>query len=332
MLLVPFGLGLLGLATVQHGTGAPTQTIAVIQGDVPRPGLEFNAERRAVLDLHAQRTHELAAAVRAGSSPQPTLVIWPENSTDIDPYRNADANAVISAAAKDIGVPILVGAVVQADTPGEDYNMGIVWDPVTGPGATYTKRHPLPFGEYMPYRSFFRIFSDKVDLVRGTFLPGDVPGNLDVAGVNVGDVICFEVVYDNLVRDVVQRRRPGAGGADQQRDLRLHQRDLPAAGDEPDPCRRTRPGGADLVDQRGVRGDPAGRHGGIHHPAVHSGVPDSDCPADHGDDSRYGSRWPAGMGPRPGGPVGARRCDDRVQATAGRPQIGRGRYARLTAQ
>ena len=134
---------------------------------MPRPGLEFNAERRAVLDMHAQRTHELAAAVRAGTAPQPTLVIWPENSTDIDPYRNADANAVISAAAQDIGVPILVGAVVQADTPGEAYNMGIVWDPVTGPGQTYTKRHPLPFGEYMPYRSFFRIFSDKVDLQRG---------------------------------------------------------------------------------------------------------------------------------------------------------------------
>ena len=203
MLVLPFVLGLVGLATVQHGTDAPTKTIAVIQGDVPRPGLEFNAERRAVLDMHAQRTHELAAAVRAGTAPQPELVIWPENSTDIDPYRNADANAVISAAAKDIGVPILVGAVVQADTPGEGYNMGIVWDPVTGPGATYTKRHPLPFGEYMPYRSFFRIFSDKVDLVRGTFLPGDTPGNLEIAGVNVGDVICFEVVYDGLVRDVV---------------------------------------------------------------------------------------------------------------------------------
>jgi apolipoprotein N-acyltransferase len=203
MLAAPFVLGVIGLATVQHGTDAPTRTIAVIQGDVPRPGLEFNAERRAVLDMHAQRTHELAAAVRAGASPQPELVIWPENSTDIDPYRNADANAVISAAAKDIGVPILVGAVVQADTPGEGYNMGIVWDPITGPGQTYTKRHPLPFGEYMPYRSFFRIFSDKVDLQRGTFLPGAEPGNLDVAGVNVGDVICFEVVYDDLVRDVV---------------------------------------------------------------------------------------------------------------------------------
>ncbi|MET0863369.1 MAG: apolipoprotein N-acyltransferase [Nakamurella sp.] len=204
MLLAPFLLALAGRLTVQDGDGAPAQTIAVIQGNVPRPGLEFNAERRAVLDLHAQQTHQLAADVRAGKAPKPTMVIWPENSTDIDPYRNADANAVISSAASDIGVPILVGAVVQADNPGEAYNMGIVWDPVTGPGATYTKRHPLPFGEYMPYRSFFRIFSDKVDLVRGTFLPGDTPGNLEIAGVDVGDVICFEVVYDDLVRDVVE--------------------------------------------------------------------------------------------------------------------------------
>jgi apolipoprotein N-acyltransferase len=204
MLIAPFLLGLAGRPTVQHGAGAPTETIAVIQGDVPRAGLEFNAERRAVLDLHAQQTHQLAADVRAGTAPQPSMVIWPENSTDIDPYRNADANAVISSAATDIGVPILVGAVVQTDNPAEAYNMGVVWDPVTGPGETYIKRHPLPFGEYIPYRSFFRIFSDKVDLVRGAFLPGDTPGNLAVAGVNVGDVICFEVVYDDLVRDVVQ--------------------------------------------------------------------------------------------------------------------------------
>jgi len=203
LLALPFVLGLLGLATVQRGGDAPTATIAVIQGNVPRPGLDFNAERRAVLDLHAKQTHQLAADVRAGRVPKPTLVIWPENSTDIDPYRNADANAVISAAAADIGVPILVGAVVQAPTPGEGYNMGIVWDPVTGPGDTYTKRHPLPFGEYMPYRSFFRLFTDKVDLQRGTFLPGERPGNFDIAGVAVGDVICFEVVYDGLVRDVI---------------------------------------------------------------------------------------------------------------------------------
>ncbi len=205
LIAVPFLLALAGRLTVQHpdpGT-VPSPTIAVIQGNVPRAGLDFNAERRAVLDLHALQTRELAAAVRSGQAPKPSLVVWPENSTDIDPYRNSDANAVISAAAADIGVPILVGAVVETTTPGELYNRGIVWDPATGPGASYDKRHPLPFGEYMPFRSFFRIFSDKVDLLRGTFLPGSSPGNLTVGGVAVGDVICFEVVYDNLVRDVV---------------------------------------------------------------------------------------------------------------------------------
>jgi len=201
LLVVPFLAGVAGLAAEQHGRGAPTSTVAVIQGNVPEPGLEFNARRRAVLDLHAEQTHQLATDVRAGRAARPTLVIWPENSSDIDPYANPDAAAVITDAARDVGVPILVGAVVGA--PGEgDYNMGIVWDPVTGPGATYTKRHPVPFAEYMPARSFFRIFTSWVDRA-GFFRPGSTPGNLDVAGVPVGDVICFEVVYDDLVRDVI---------------------------------------------------------------------------------------------------------------------------------
>ncbi len=205
--LVPFAVGAAALLTVHHTTEDPQRTVAVIQGNVPRAGLDFNAQRRAVLDNHAARTRELAAAVRAGSSPAPVLVIWPENSSDIDPYRNADAADIISAAAADVGVPILVGAVVGTDDPQRNLNQGIVWDPVTGPGQTYTKRHPVPFAEYMPWRGFFRVFSDKVDLLRSEFLAGDAPGNLDVAGVNVGDVICFEIVEDDIVRDVV------AGGA-----------------------------------------------------------------------------------------------------------------------
>ncbi len=208
LVAAPFTVALAATSAVQTGREAPTRIVAVIQGNVPEPGLEFNARRRAVTDLHALETHRLAADVRAGKAERPDLVIWPENASDIDPYRNPDAAAVISSAVADIGVPVLVGAVVGSDTPGESYNMGIAWDPVTGPAAklsdqTYTKRHPVPFGEYMPYRSFFRLFSAKVDLQQGAFLPGNRVGNLQIGGVPIGDVICFEVVYDDLVRDVV---------------------------------------------------------------------------------------------------------------------------------
>lgn len=198
--------GLLGRLTVY--TPADTaplthQVVAVIQGNVPKPGLDFNDKRRAVTDNHARRTHELAAAVRAGSAPQPDLVIWPENASDIDPYRNADAYQVISAAVDDIKVPVLVGAVVAADQPRRNYNMGILWLPGSGPEQTYTKRHPVPFGEYMPARGFFRLFSDKVDLLKSEFLPGDRVGTFTHGGTTFGDLICFEVVDEGLAKDVV---------------------------------------------------------------------------------------------------------------------------------
>jgi apolipoprotein N-acyltransferase len=109
---------------------------------------------------------------------------------------------VITRAARAVGAPILVGAVVEG--PGRFIsNTGIVWDPVTGPGDTYVKRHPVPLAEYVPARPFFRFFSPLIDRIHD-FAHGSEVGNLDVGGARVGDVICFEVAYDGLVADVVQ--------------------------------------------------------------------------------------------------------------------------------
>jgi apolipoprotein N-acyltransferase len=186
--------------------GGPAATVAVVQGNVPRAGLDFNAQRRAVLDNHVRQTLALAADVVAGRRAQPDLVLWPENSSDIDPYRNTDAAEQIDRAAEAIDAPILVGAVVEG--PGRFIsNTAIVWNPTDGPGDTYVKRHPVPLGEYVPARSFFRFFSADVDRVHDQYA-GRKPGVLDVGGARIGDLICFEVVYDGLVHDVV---RGGAG-------------------------------------------------------------------------------------------------------------------------
>jgi apolipoprotein N-acyltransferase len=132
-------------------------------------------------------------------------VVWPENSSDIDPLRNSDAADLIQSAADAIGAPVLVGTLQRTDVPGDIYNVGILWRPGTGPDLDqqYEKRHPVPFAEYMPLRSIARLVTDKVDLVRN-MLPGDAPGVIDTgAGGVLGDVICFEVAYDGVVRDTV---------------------------------------------------------------------------------------------------------------------------------
>jgi apolipoprotein N-acyltransferase len=194
VLAAPF---LVGTATIDGQA-----VVALVQGNVPRAGLDFNAQRRAVLDNHVARTMQLAADVAVGRYPRPALVIWPENSSDIDPLRNPDARAMINQAARAIGVPILVGAVLRNDN-GHSTNTAIVWDPRTGPGERHDKRRLQPFGEYMPYRDFFRLFSPYVDRA-GNFVPGSGDGAVNLGPVRVGVATCYEVVFDDLVRQSVR--------------------------------------------------------------------------------------------------------------------------------
>ncbi|SBT41615.1 apolipoprotein N-acyltransferase [Micromonospora auratinigra] len=193
-----------GVPTGVRGGGDPL-TVAIVQGNVPRLGLDFNAQRQAVLNNHVDATLKLAEQVRAGTQRRPDLVVWPENSSDIDPLRNAGAGYRISQAADAVGAPILVGAVLLGPGQGQVRNAGLLWRPGSGADLEqlYTKRHPVPFAEYVPLRDVARMVSSEVDRVRSDFVPGTRPGVLNAGPVTVGDVICFEVAYDGVVRDTV---------------------------------------------------------------------------------------------------------------------------------
>jgi apolipoprotein N-acyltransferase len=154
------------------------------------------------------QTLKLAAEIKAGTVARPDLVLWPENASDIDPTTNPDAAAVIQRAVDAVGVPILVGALLDGPGPTHVTNAGIVWMPSSsanpGPGQRYVKRHPVPFGEYIPLRSIARKVSTKVDLVQHDMAAGKGNGLLTQTPYPVGDVICFEVAYDSLVRSSVR--------------------------------------------------------------------------------------------------------------------------------
>jgi apolipoprotein N-acyltransferase len=189
----------------QTSRGPAQLTFALVQGNVPHPGLHFLGEPEQVLDNHVTETEQLRTLIAAGAVPQPDVVIWPENSSDLDPYRDPAARQLISAAVRAVGVPTLVGAVVadNKDPVHHVDNDGIVWDPVTGPGAVYTKQHPVPFGEYVPFRSVLGHLIGRLSLVPADFVHGKHTGVLAVGPARIGDVICFEIAYDGLVRKAV---------------------------------------------------------------------------------------------------------------------------------
>ena len=177
--------------------------VAAVQGNVPGEGMDAFSERRAVLDNHVRATRELALRIETGEAEQPDFVLWPENSTDIDPFEDASVHADISGAVDAVGVPVLVGAMVRGPGPVDVRNQGIVWEPGTGPGESYSKTHPVPFGEYIPMRAQLAQLFERLDQIPRDMVPGTEPGVLDLAGTTVGDVICFEVAWDGLVHDVV---------------------------------------------------------------------------------------------------------------------------------
>jgi apolipoprotein N-acyltransferase len=187
--------------------GESSVTVAAVQGNVPRLGLDFNAQRRAVLDNHVLETLRLAEDVRSGAAPQPQFVIWPEDSSDIDPLLNADAGEQVARAATAVGAPILVGTVL--DVPGrapEDAqytNTVIVWNPVTGPADRHDKEIVQPFGEYLPMPWLFRHLSGYADRA-GHMVPGKSSGVVHIAGVPVGVATCWEVIFDRAPRKAVR--------------------------------------------------------------------------------------------------------------------------------
>jgi apolipoprotein N-acyltransferase len=209
MVVVLLAVALSGPYVRQSGLGAGDDqpvTVAAVQGNVPRLGLEFNAQRRAVLDYHVRETMRLTEDIRAGRAPQPAVVIWPENSSDIDPIRNRDAAELISAAAAAVHAPILVGAVLAAPGYSPDNpvstNSVIVWDGATGPGERHDKQIVQPFGEYLPWRSFFRHLSSYADRA-GYFVPGTGTGVVNAGGIPIGVTTCWEVIFDRAARESV---------------------------------------------------------------------------------------------------------------------------------
>jgi apolipoprotein N-acyltransferase len=182
--------------------GTATAEVAAIQGNVPRARSltgQLNNDWTVTLN-HVAATDKLAQRVKAGQEPAPDLVIWPENSTDIDPTQYPPVYQQIASAAAAIDRPILVGAVLQDPLR----NAGLLWLPGTGPTKdVYIKRQLVPFGEYLPFRALISKITSLTQLLPVNYTAGHSTYVFHVGQIRLGDVICYEIGFDGLVRSEV---------------------------------------------------------------------------------------------------------------------------------
>ncbi|MGJ9423909.1 apolipoprotein N-acyltransferase [Aeromicrobium sp. CF3.5] len=197
--LVAIGVALpVGLA---GGPGDETRQVALIQGNTPGAFLQWPPGE--ILQLHLDETERLVEAVETGQSPRPDMVLWPENSTDRDPInRPGDRERITDLSAR-LGAPILVGGIFDGPTPTTSYNAGVVWDE-SGPGQRYVKRRLVTYGEYVPFRDTLGSLVPQVDReIPRDMISGDEPGVMEIGGTRIGDTICYDIAYDEVVRDLV---------------------------------------------------------------------------------------------------------------------------------
>jgi apolipoprotein N-acyltransferase len=189
---IAVALTLTGIFLFPNNSPRQTFQVLAVQGSVPKLGLDFNERATEVFNRHLTATEK---ALTKGKKPD--LIIWPENSVDVDPFNNPKVGSAITSLVDKADTPLIIGAVLRTD--GKLQNASILWEPKTGATTRYVKRHLTPFGEVMPLRSALTLFSDLPNQVED-FSPGKSAVIHKVGQADIAPIICFELIDDRLVQ------------------------------------------------------------------------------------------------------------------------------------
>lgn len=196
---VPVGIAALVLALPAWPVASTDSIrVAAVQGN-GKAGYFDERERGDLLQAQLDATAPLIAA-----GTKVDVVLWPEGSSDYSPVDDTYTAAAFDYVSEQLGAPFVTWAVTDRD--GKTYNTSILWEAGRGIVDFYDKKHPVPFGEYIPDRAFWRPFApDLIDLVGREYTPGTTDMVFDVDGVLVGINICFDIVDDQLLTESVEQ-------------------------------------------------------------------------------------------------------------------------------
>jgi apolipoprotein N-acyltransferase len=173
------------------GASVGAVSTAAVQGGGARGFRKSQIDPRVVLAAQVSATDRLG---QLDHGVTPRLVLWPEDVVSLDTsLAGSPEEAALSDLARNLHTTLVVG-ITETIAATAFRNEVVAWGPDGTLVARFEKVHRVPFGEYVPYRSFFAHLAD-LSAVPLDAVPGTGTGLMDTPAAPLGAMVSYEVFY-----------------------------------------------------------------------------------------------------------------------------------------
>lgn len=182
----------------------PKATVAVVQGNISQDEKWTPARKEETVDTYLGLSRSLL------EHEELELMVWPETALPFYPQQDPLMEKVLDFV-REKKVQLLTGApwfVLKTEKkagrkPVDYFNSGLLIDASGKPAGRYDKQHLVPFGEYVPIRSYLPFLEPLVVSV-GDFTAGSSYEPLQTGNIRAGVLICFESIFPAISRREVE--------------------------------------------------------------------------------------------------------------------------------
>ena len=177
----------------------PDLCVAVIQGNINSHDKWSPSSTELTKNVYASLTRK---AAEEGAK----LVVWPETAFPYALDRNPSLQFFVSDLAKECEITLIVGAFYSGEDSGQYNGLYLFYPDGSQAQTIYQKRHLVPFGEYVPMRDIIGTLIPPLTRLLGAcpeLSPGTGSALFDTEYGEIGSLICFDSIYEQLTLDSV---------------------------------------------------------------------------------------------------------------------------------
>lgn len=170
---------------------------SIIQGNISTEE-KWNDSGYSSVTYYLKKLEEIATTT------QTEIIVLPESCFPIYMDDNHYVINEIKKIAKKNNVSIAFGCIYKGEN-GVNNSLYMI-DGEGNKVGIYSKRHLVPFGEFLPYENIL----EKIEFIKNlnlggfSYVQGDSSNILEINNVNFGSLVCFDSIFPELGRDSVK--------------------------------------------------------------------------------------------------------------------------------